>query len=163
MRETLFAKETLAISEHENDFHQQQTDKSTNLKITHAKSCFLHLLFFFFCSASSSDLTKEDNYCAVVKMVSLSHARFSKILLFSFFLLLKSNMFQDETKKRMVQWCIWLTRLALVCKVVRYRLVQTRQNIKKKQNISQETYLWSRFTNSTSITSRTDQSLHRKR
>ena len=32
----------------------------------------------------------------------------------------------------MVQWCIRLTRLTLVCKVIRYRLVQVRQNLKKR-------------------------------
>ena len=32
---------------------------------------------------------------------------------------------------RMVQWCIRLTRLTLVCEVIRYRLVQVRQNLKK--------------------------------
>ena len=25
---------------------------------------------------------------------------------------------------RMVRWCIWLTRLTLICEVIRYRLVQ---------------------------------------
>ena len=34
---------------------------------------------------------------------------------------------------RMVRWCIRLTRLTLVCKVIRYRLVQVRQNHKKKK------------------------------
>ena len=33
---------------------------------------------------------------------------------------------------RMVRWCIWLTRLTLVCEVIRYRLVQVRQNLKKR-------------------------------
>ena len=33
---------------------------------------------------------------------------------------------------RMVRWCIRLTRLTLVCEVIRYRLVQVRQNQKKK-------------------------------
>ena len=33
---------------------------------------------------------------------------------------------------RMVRWCIRLTRLTLVCEVIRYRLVQVRQNLKKK-------------------------------
>ena len=32
---------------------------------------------------------------------------------------------------RMVRWCIPLTRLTLVCEVIRYRLVQIRQNLKK--------------------------------
>ena len=32
---------------------------------------------------------------------------------------------------RMVRWCIRLTRLTLVCEVIRYRLVQVRQNQKK--------------------------------
>ena len=32
---------------------------------------------------------------------------------------------------RMVRWCIRLTRLTLVCEVIRYRLVQVRQNLKK--------------------------------
>ena len=32
-----------------------------------------------------------------------------------------------------LQWCIRLTRLTLVCKVIRYRLVQVRQNLKKKK------------------------------
>ena len=31
----------------------------------------------------------------------------------------------------MVRWCIRLTRLTLVCEVIRYRLVQVRQNQKK--------------------------------
>ena len=31
---------------------------------------------------------------------------------------------------RMVRWCIRLTRLTLVCEVIRYRLVQVRQNQK---------------------------------
>ena len=33
---------------------------------------------------------------------------------------------------RMVRCCIRLTRLTLVCEVIRYRLVQVRQNLKKK-------------------------------
>ena len=33
--------------------------------------------------------------------------------------------------RRMVRWCIRLTRLTLVCEVIRYRLVQVRQNQKK--------------------------------
>ena len=32
---------------------------------------------------------------------------------------------------RMVRWCIRLTRLTLVCEVIRYRLVQVRQNQKR--------------------------------
>ena len=36
---------------------------------------------------------------------------------------------------RMVRWCIRLTRLTLVCEVIRYRLVQVRQNHKKKKDI----------------------------
>ena len=36
-----------------------------------------------------------------------------------------------HTLLRMVRWCIRLTRLTLVCKVIRYRLVQVRQNLKK--------------------------------
>ena len=35
---------------------------------------------------------------------------------------------------RMVRWCIRLTRLTLVCEVIRYRLVQVRQNQKKKKS-----------------------------
>ena len=35
--------------------------------------------------------------------------------------------------RRMVRWCIRLTRLTLVCKVIRYCLVQVRQNHKKKR------------------------------
>ena len=35
------------------------------------------------------------------------------------------------THRRMVRWCIRLTRLTLVCEVIRYRLVQVRQNQKK--------------------------------
>ena len=37
---------------------------------------------------------------------------------------------------RMVRWCIWLTRLTLVCEVIRYRLVQVRQNLKHKNDFS---------------------------
>ena len=43
---------------------------------------------------------------------------------------------KDESKKfsflflRMVQWCIRLTRLTLVCEVIRNRLVQIQQNLK---------------------------------
>ena len=33
---------------------------------------------------------------------------------------------------RMVRWCIRLTRLTLVCEVIRYRLVQVQQNLKKR-------------------------------
>ena len=33
---------------------------------------------------------------------------------------------------RMVRWCVRPTRLTLVCEVIRYRLVQVRQNLKKK-------------------------------
>ena len=33
---------------------------------------------------------------------------------------------------RMVRWCIRLTRLTLVCEVIRYRLVQVRQNLKRR-------------------------------
>ena len=33
---------------------------------------------------------------------------------------------------RMVRWCIRLTRLTLVCEVIRYRLGQVRQNLKKR-------------------------------
>ena len=37
---------------------------------------------------------------------------------------------------RMVRWCIRLTRLTLVCEVIRYRLVQVRQNhTHKKKDI----------------------------
>ena len=32
----------------------------------------------------------------------------------------------------MVRWCIRLTRLTLVCEMIRYRLVQVRQNLKKR-------------------------------
>ena len=35
---------------------------------------------------------------------------------------------------RMVRWCVRLTRLTLVCKVIRYRLVQVQQNLKKKMS-----------------------------
>ena len=35
---------------------------------------------------------------------------------------------------RMVWWCIRLMRLTLVCEVIRYRLVQVQQNLKKKKN-----------------------------
>ena len=35
--------------------------------------------------------------------------------------------------RKMVRWCIRLTRLTLVCEVIRYRLVQVRQNLKKKR------------------------------
>ena len=38
--------------------------------------------------------------------------------------------------KRMVLWCIRLTCLTLVCEVIRYRLVQVRQNLKKKKRLS---------------------------
>ena len=38
----------------------------------------------------------------------------------------------------MVRWCIRLTRLTLVCEVIRYRLVQVRQNHKKSFSL-----LWS--------------------
>ena len=34
---------------------------------------------------------------------------------------------------RMVRWCIRLTILTLVCEVIRYRLVQVQQNLKKKK------------------------------
>ena len=37
----------------------------------------------------------------------------------------------DEDGSVMVRWCIRLTRLTLVCEVIRYRLVQVRQNQKK--------------------------------
>ena len=36
----------------------------------------------------------------------------------------------------MVRWCIRLTRLTLVCEVIRYRLVQVRQNQKKKHLVA---------------------------
>ena len=36
-------------------------------------------------------------------------------------------------RMRMVRWCIRLMRLTLVCEVIRYRLVQVRQNLKKKR------------------------------
>ena len=35
----------------------------------------------------------------------------------------------------MVQWCIRLTRLTLVCEMIRYRLVQVRQNLKKRLRV----------------------------
>ena len=35
--------------------------------------------------------------------------------------------------RKMVRWCIRLTCLTLVCEVIRYRLVQVRQNLKKKR------------------------------
>ena len=38
-----------------------------------------------------------------------------------------------HTLLRIVQWCIRLTRLTLVCEVIRYRLVEVRQNLKKEQ------------------------------
>ena len=41
------------------------------------------------------------------------------------------NHLADENQTRMVRWCIRLTRLTLVCEVIRYRLVQVRQNLKK--------------------------------
>ena len=34
---------------------------------------------------------------------------------------------------RLTRWCIRLTRLTLVCEVIKYRLVQVRQNHKKKR------------------------------
>ena len=37
-----------------------------------------------------------------------------------------------HTLLRMMRWCTPLRRLTLVCEVIRYRLVQVRQNIKKK-------------------------------
>ena len=40
---------------------------------------------------------------------------------------------------RMVRWCIRLTRLTLVCEVIRYRLVQVRQNQKKKKKKKKKT------------------------
>ena len=43
-----------------------------------------------------------------------------------------------HTLWRMVRWWNWLTRLTLVCVGIRYRLVQVRQNLKKK-NINQNT------------------------
>ena len=36
----------------------------------------------------------------------------------------------------MVRWCIRLTRLTLVCEVIRYRLVQVRQNQKRRHFVS---------------------------
>ena len=36
-----------------------------------------------------------------------------------------------HTGQRMVLWCIWLSRLTLVCEVIRCHLVQVRQNQKK--------------------------------
>ena len=39
----------------------------------------------------------------------------------------------SHTLLRMVRWCIRLTRLTLVCEVIWYRLVQVRQNLKKKR------------------------------
>ena len=41
-----------------------------------------------------------------------------------------------RTILRLVRWCIRLTRLTLVCEVIRYRLVQVRQNQKKIYNLS---------------------------
>ena len=38
---------------------------------------------------------------------------------------------EGDSDRRMVRWCIRLTRLTLVCEVIRYRLVQVRQNQKK--------------------------------
>ena len=37
-----------------------------------------------------------------------------------------------HTLLRMIRWCIRLTRLTLVCEVIKYRLVQVRQNLKKR-------------------------------
>ena len=37
-----------------------------------------------------------------------------------------------HTLLRMVRWCNQPTRLTLICEVIRYRLVQVRQNLKKK-------------------------------
>ena len=42
------------------------------------------------------------------------------------------NHLADESQT-MVRWCIRLTRLTLVCEVIRYRLVQVRQNKNKKR------------------------------
>ena len=36
-----------------------------------------------------------------------------------------------HTLLRIVRWCILLTRLTLVCEVIRYHLIQIRQNLKK--------------------------------
>ena len=38
-----------------------------------------------------------------------------------------------HTLLRIVRCCIWLTRLTLVCEVIRYRLAQVRKNLKKKK------------------------------
>ena len=41
-----------------------------------------------------------------------------------------------RTILRIVRWCIRLTLLTLVCEVIRYRLVQVRQNLKKRHSIA---------------------------
>ena len=43
----------------------------------------------------------------------------------------------------MVRWCIRLTRLTLVCEVIRYRLVQVRQNLKKRSKCLGQ--VWQRY------------------
>ena len=38
----------------------------------------------------------------------------------------------NRLRGKMVRWCIRLTRLTLACEVIRYRLVQVRQNLEKR-------------------------------
>ena len=54
-----------------------------------------------------------------------------------FFFEILSDLNQAVPSWRMVRWCIRLTRLTLVCEVIRYRLAQVRLNlmIKKRSSV----------------------------
>ena len=41
----------------------------------------------------------------------------------------------SDLNEAVVRWCIRLTHLTLVCELIRYRLVQVRQNLKKNDTV----------------------------
>ena len=64
---------------------------------------------------------------------SLFLAQNENYFLFEILLDLNQVVPDHLADKRMIRWCIRLTRLTFVCEVIRYRLVQVRQNLKKKK------------------------------
>ena len=117
--------------------------------------CF-HELIFLFCSqgkhvagsdVSAALIRKERRYRFVLGVLC-SHVMTCTLCLvqehFKYWsasvcrtlhgsLLRPLEILSDLNQMRMVRWCIRLTRLTLVSEVIRYRLVQVRQNLKKKK------------------------------
>ena len=65
-------------------------------------------------------------------ILKLKRFNIDMISIIFFFEILSDLSQAVPNHQKMVRWCIRLTRLTLVCEVIRYRLVQVRQNLKKR-------------------------------